>query len=310
MELKGLGRYRLVRELDVVSESCRFFLARHEDESDTGEPSYLAKILRPLRGPDAERRKGMFDHEVKLLKSFNHPCIPTLHAAGDQDGVPYVVSDRVHGITLSALLGHGTDTLQTLSKEIAVYVVAQLADALRHAHTLEYLEGGEPTPLSVVHRDLCPDNIVLSNRGDVVLVGFGKAYSQWLPAAHNDPDAGAVAYKAPERLTGTAANVKTDLFGIAVMLWEALRGQRCFAGENDDATRDAIARFDISQASRRVPGLSPKLSEVLRKNLDRDPERRFPDAYKMLQRLAQSPEAQVAEQSRQQLSELVTAAAG
>lgn len=307
----GLGRYRLVRELDIASTNCRFFLARHEDEPDDGEPSYLAKILRPQRGPQAERRRGQFDHEIKLLKSFNHPCIPTLHAAGDQDGVPYIVSDRVHGITLSELLGQRGSEHRALTKEIAVYVVAQLADALRHAHTLEFLEGDEPTPLAVVHRDLCPDNVLLSTRGDVVLVDFGKAYSQWLPAAHDDPDAGALAYKAPDRLNpGAKAAVKTDLFGIAVMLWEALRGERCFAGASDDATREAIARFDISQASRRVPGLSPKLSEVLRKNLDRDPERRFPDAYKMLQRLAQSPEAQVAEQSRQGLADAVKAAIG
>lgn len=311
MELKGLGRYQLVRALDVDSTSCRFFLARHEDEPDSDDPSYLAKILQPQRGPDAERRRGQFDHEVKLLKSFNHPCIPTLHAAGDQDGVPYMVLDRVHGVTLRTLLGHTAGEPRTLSKEIAVYVVAQLADALRHVHTLEYLEQGEPTALSVFHRDLCPGNILLSNRGDVVLVDFGRAYSQWLPGPHDEPDAGALAYKAPERLApGSRAAMKTDLFGLAVVLWEALRGERMFEGATPEATREAIERFDISQASRRVPGLSPKLSEVLRKNLDRDPDRRYPDAYKMLQRLAQSPEAQAAEQSRQQLAELVRTAMG
>ena len=308
MELQGLGRYRLVEALDVPASTCRFFLARHEDEPTTGAPSYIAKILAPVRGGEAERRRGQFDHEIKLLKSFNHPCIPTLHAAGDQDGVPYMVLDRVDGVTLSTLLGHDVGTPKTLSKEITVFMTAQLADALRHVHTLEYLEDGEPTPLSVVHRDLCPDNILLSTRGDVVLTDFGKAYSQWLPEAHDTPDAGNLAYKAPERLpAGAKANVKTDLFAIAVMLWEALRGERCFAGADDAATRDAIERFDISQASRRVPGLSPKLSEVLRKNLDRDPERRYPDAYKMLQRLAQSPEAAAAEDSRRQLGELVKA---
>jgi len=312
MELKGLGRYRLVQALDIASANCRFFLARHEDEPETDDPpSYIAKVLQPLRGHEAERRRAQFDHEIKLLKSVNHPCIPSLHAAGDQDGVPYIVQDRVHGIPLSQLLGHDRGEPRALSKEIAVYVVAQLADALRHIHTLEYLEAGEPTPLAVVHRDLCPSNILLSNRGDVILSDFGKAGSAWLADAHNDPTAGALAYKAPERVMPDGiASVKTDLFSVAVMLWEALRGERCFAGANDAATRDAIARFDISQASRRVPGLSPKLSEVLRKNLDRDPERRYPDAYKMLQRLAQSPEAGVAEQSREQLAELVTTAMG
>ena len=97
---------------------------------------------------------------------------------------------------------------------------------------------------------------------------------------------------------------------MAVMLWEMLRGERCLAGESDEQTRENITRFDISQASRRVSGLSPKLSEIVRKNLDRDPGRRYTGAYQMLQRLAQSPEAQFAEQSRAALGEAVATMTG
>jgi eukaryotic-like serine/threonine-protein kinase len=88
-----------------------------------------------------------------------------------------------------------------------------------------------------------------------------------------------------------------------------LRGQRCLAGPDEASTRENIARFDIAQPARRVPGLSPKLGEVLRKNLDRDPARRYGDAYQMLQRLAQAPEAQAAERSREALAELVSSLA-
>jgi serine/threonine-protein kinase len=307
MELRGLGRYRLVERLAVESD-CEFHLARHEDEPATGPPSYIAKLLSPPRGVHAERRRGRFDHEVRLLKSFNHPCIPTLHAAGEQDGIAYLVLDRVHGITLAEFLGHTAGAPRSLSKEHAVYVMGQLADALRHIHTLEFLEAGEPTPLEVVHRDVNPRNIMVSKRGDVVLVGFGKARSEWLPTEHDDPAAGELAYMAPERIAPAGrADFKTDLFAMAVVLWETLRGERCFAGADDAATRDAIERFDISQSGRRVTGLSPKLSEIVRRNLDRDPARRYTGAYQMLQRLAQAPEAQAAEASRAQLAEQVKA---
>jgi serine/threonine-protein kinase len=90
------------------------------------------------------------------------------------------------------------------------------------------------------------------------------------------------------------------------MLWEMLKGQRCLAGESEARTRENIGRFDIGQSSRRVSGLSPKLSEILRRNLDRDPGRRYSSAYQMLQRLAQSPEAQAAEASRAELAALVS----
>lgn len=328
MELRGLGRYRLVDRVPGPSPHARYFRARHEDEPATGPdpasgadsksgadtPTYLAKLLEPGRGPDAALRRGQFDHEIRLLKSFNHPCIPTLHASGEQDGVAYMVVDRVDGVSLATLLGHDTGHAEAqpkaLGREIAVYVLGQLVDAVRHVHSLEYLEDGEPTPLGVVHRDLSPHCISVSRRGDVILCDFSLTRSQWLPAEHDEPAAGTLAYKAPERLVPDAhATEKTDLFGLAAILWECLRGERLFQGPTDAATREAIERFDISQPGRRVPGLSPKLGEIVRKNLDRDPERRYTNAYQMLQRLAQAPEAKAAERSRQALADLVQAAA-
>jgi len=306
MELRGLGRYRLVDDFQGPSPYARYHRARHEDEPDAEASDYVAKLLIPQRGADAEFRRGQFEHEVRLLESFNHAAIPTLHAAGDQDGVSYMVLDRVDGISLSALLLHHEDSPRGLTKEIAVYVMGQLVDALRHAHSLEYLDEGEPTPLGVVHRDLCPRNVWVSRRGDVILYDFMQASSRWLAAEHDDPAAGLLAYKAPERLPeSSSANEKTDLFSMATILWECLRGERLFQRPDDAATREAIERFDISQPGRRVSGLSPKLGEIVRKNLDRDPSRRYTGAYQMLQRLAQAPEAKVAEQSRHALATLV-----
>jgi serine/threonine-protein kinase len=210
--------------------------------------------------------------------------------------------DRVDGIDLATLLGHSTKP-RALSKTLAVYVMGQLVDALRHIHTAEIDEDDEPLSLDVVHRDVCPDNILISRRGDVVLVDFGSARSRWLPEEHDDAQAGTLAYMAPERVGSSGrASDKSDLFSAAVVLWEALRGQRCFPGPDDAAVREAIEHFDVSQSSRRVTGLSAKLGEILRKNLDRDPSRRYLGAYQMLQRLAQAPEAQSAEQARLELA--------
>jgi eukaryotic-like serine/threonine-protein kinase len=311
MELQGLGRYRLVDEVPGPSPHARYHRARHEDETDTEPPAYLVKLLAPGRGPDAELRRGQFEHETRLLKSFNHPCIPTLHAAGDQDGVAYMVLDRVDGISLATLLRHDIGQPRALHREVAVYVLGQLVDAVRHVHSLEYLEAGEPTALGVVHRDLGPQSVWVSRRGDVILNDFFLARSEWLPPAHDEPHAGALATMAPERLAPEArATESSDLFAMAVILWECLRGERLFQGKSDAATREAIERFDISQPSRRVAGLSPKLGEIVRKNLDRDPERRYSSAYQMLQRLAQAPEAKAAERSRQTLAQAVDEAIG
>jgi serine/threonine protein kinase len=345
MELHSLGGYRLLEPVATLSSITRLFLACPDGAPEGAPATALAKVLMPGEGRSFAVLKAQFAHEANLLRSFSHPGIPTLRAAGTRAGVDFFVMDYIAGVDLGVLLGHESGEPRPLSKELAVYILGQLADALRYVHTFEVstdveveseAEGeGEvqatPTPelvedddddddeadgdedgfedLDVLHRDLCPANVFLSLDGDVILGDFGSATSKWLAPEFSSADAGHVAYKAPERVTGSGkATVKSDLFSLAVILWEILRGERCFTAGNELETMDEIVRFDISHSSRRVSGLSSKLSEVLRRNLDRDPERRYPHAYKVLQRLSQSPEAGAAEKSRQELSRMVAEA--
>jgi serine/threonine protein kinase len=337
MELHSLGGYRLLEPVPTLSSISRLFLARRDDAPEDAPASALAKVLLPGSGPEFALLKAQFAHEANLLRSFSHPGIPSLRAAGTQNGVDFFVMDYVPGVDLAVLLGHEQNDPRPLSRELAVYILGQLADALRYVHGFEVptddgsaADASEASAdedddieidddvdvvddgfelLDVLHRDLCPANVFLSLDGDVVLGDFGSASSKWLAPEFTANDAGHVAYKAPERVTGSGkASVKSDLFSLAVILWEMLRGERCFKAASELETMDEIVRFDISHSSRRVAGLSSKLSEVLRRNLDRDPERRYPDAYKVLQRLSQSPEAGGAERARQELARLVAEA--
>lgn len=313
MELHTLGGYRLIKPLASLTPVNRLFLARLESAPDDAPATHIAKVLMPGQGDEFALYRAQFEHECKLLRHFSHPGIPSVRVAGAQDGVDYFVMDRVDGVDLATLLGHGTSEPRALGKDLAVYILGQLADALRYVHEFEVPNAAEDDfeGLEVLHRDICPANVLLSVDGDVLLCDFGSASSRWLAPEHTSAQAGHVAYKAPERVTGSGkATIHSDLFSLAVVLWEILRGERCFKAGSELETMDAIVRFDISNASRRVTGLSSKLSEVLRRNLDRDPERRYPDAYKVLQRLSQSPEAGAAERARQELSTLVCAVDG
>ena len=319
MELHSLGGYRLLEPVPLLNSVGRMYLANPDGAPEGAAPVAVIKMLMPDEGDAYTMLKAQFAHEARLLRSFSHPGIPSFRGSGTQDGVDFIVMDYIHGVDLAVLLRHDTDEPRGLSKELAVYILGQLANALRYIHTFEVpvedkLEGDgksddEFEDLVVLHRDLCPANVFLSVDGDVMLGDFGSAASNWLAPQYTAADAGHVAYKAPERVTGSGtATVKSDLFSLAVILWEILRGERCFTAGNELETMDQIVRFDISHSSRRVSGLSSKLSEVLRRNLDRDPERRYPHAYKVLQRLSQSPEAQAAEVSRQELARLVSEA--
>jgi serine/threonine-protein kinase len=309
MELRAFGRYRLLGRLRGSPSTSELFLAQHEQED--GDGRYVVKLMMPGDEESRAQREAMFEHEARLLGALNHPCIPTIHEYGRKEGMPYMVMEHVDGVDLAALLHHHEDEPIALSKELVVYVMGQIVDALHRVHTIAEEESdGSPNSLDVLHRDLCPANVYLSRDGDVMLGDFGSATSRWLPAEFDAKSAGHTAYKAPERITGSGeATVKSELFSLAVMMWEMLRGERCFRAENELKTMDAIVRFDISQSGRRVSGLSSRLSEIVRRNLDRDPGRRYTGAFQVLQRLAQSPEAQAAETSRLELARLVQAEA-
>lgn len=313
MELHSLGGYRLIEPVPVLNTVTRLYRAKPEGAPEDAPATQLAKILMPGEGDEHRMLKAQFAHEANLMRSFSHTGIPSLRAAGTQDGVDFFVMDYVDGVDLAVLLGHESGEPISLTKELAVYLLGQLANVLHYVHTFEVPRAEDDDTsedefevIQVLHRDICPANVYLSVDGDVVLGDFGSASSKWLPAELTSSEAGHVAYKAPERVTGSGtATVKSDLFSLAVILWEILRGERCFVAGNELETMDAIVRFDISHSSRRVSGLSSKLSEVLRRNLDRDPGRRYDDAYRVLQRLSQSPEAQSAESSREELAALV-----
>jgi len=308
MELRNLGTFRLVRPLKARSTSSRMVLARHENDPDDLAPAYLVKILLPGQGDEYDLLRANFDHEIELLKRFNHPSIPSAHGEGEQDGARYVIMDYIDGVDLAGLLAHDGEQPRGLSKETAVYIMGQLADALDYLHNYADPdpETGVKRPLHILHRDICPSNILLSRTGNVLLADFNASFSALLAPEHDTVHVGTRAYMAPERIVAAApATEKTDLFAMAVVLWEILKGQRCFKAEDDLRTIDAIVRFEISHPTKRVSGLSSKLSEIVRRNLDRDPGRRYTGARQMLQRLAQAPEAASAEQSRSLLADLV-----
>ncbi len=312
MELRSIGGYDLLDPLPSRSTHARLFRARAADEGPAVPPRYLVKLLAPSRGPKGDILRAQFAHECRLLRACNHPAIPTHYASGEQDGVPFLVMDYVDGVDLAHLLGHDTGAPRGVTKPVAVYLLAQLASALWHVHSLtdpdQVDEDGEPLRLEVVHRDVTPSNILLSRHGDVLLSDFGSASSRWLAPEHDMDQAGTPAYMAPERLRARGrATERSELFSLAVILWELLRGERCFPSDDPIAVLDAIMGFDLRQSARRVSGLSPKLSEILRKNLDRDPERRYLHAYQVLQRLAQAPEAAEAAAARDELGRMVAA---
>lgn len=322
MPERTLGEYRLERVLPSPGPGQRLFLARHRgDDHPANEqgngprsqqppaPAYFVKAIEIGGQKHEQLRLAQFRHEAFLFQHFCHEGIPTLHDQGEAQGLAYMVLDYIEGCNLADLLALHESRARPVSKEIAVYLCAQVASALHHVHRFEYRDAqGNDRVLEVLHRDLSPNNILISRYGDVYLTDFGSAQSEYMAPELAGIEPGTLGYKAPERLTVHGrASVQSDLFSMAVLLWELLRGQRCFVGPGPAQIAEAILGFDLQKKEYRVPGLSAKLSEVLRKNLDRNPKRRFASAFAVLSRLAQSPEAEQAAQAKADLAQMVRA---
>ena len=203
---------------------------------------------------------AMFEHEGRLLRSFDHPGIPRfVRSFRNGEGIPNLLVEYVAGRPLDVVLRG-----PTVAEDRAVRWLASLFDALAHVHGRCDAEG---VPLEVVHRDVSPGNVVVRDDGTVSLVDFGIATSRW----REDPERGVLkgtrGYMAPEVITGEGViDGRSDVFGAGVLLYELLTGQRLYPGSATDAMF-AIVEGDVPSARFVNPAVSERLDAVLQRCL-------------------------------------------
>ena len=220
-------------------------------------------------------RLARFEREAKAVAALSHPNILAIHDLGACDGTTYAVMELLEGATLGERLEEGA-----LPTRKAVEAARQAAQGLAAAH-----EQG------IVHRDLKPDNLFLTRDGRLKILDFGLARIDEVSAdgvteaptrtQHTDPGTvlGTVGYMSPEQVRGEAADHRTDIFSLGVVLYEALSGRRAFQAASRVETMTAILReepapFDASTA-RSIP---PSLQRILYRCLEKAPEERFQSA--------------------------------
>jgi serine/threonine-protein kinase len=234
-----------------------------------------AKVLPEAFLHDTDRI-ARFEREAKALAALNHPHIAALYEMAQDGGRQFLVMELIEGITLRDLIGSGTLTLeQTLD------IARQIADALEAAH-----EKG------VVHRDLKPANVKITPDGVVKVLDFGLA--RIAASAPDGPNGenlthsptlsmmatqagvilGTAAYMSPEQAKGFATDHRGDVFSFGSLLYEMLTGRQAFPGETaPDVLASIVAReADLSALP---PNLNPRLVDLLRRCLEKNPKRRW-----------------------------------
>lgn len=227
---------------------------------------------------------AMFVEEARVVAHLAHPSITQIHDFGvDDAGAYYLVMEWVEGVDLGALgasFGQASASPWALVAAIGIEVLGALAAAHERRHP-----DGSAAP--IFHRDVTPQNILLSVDGYVKLTDFGIARAMDR-ATMTRPNAlkGKVSYVSPERLRNKPASARSDLFGVGVCLWEAIAGAKLF-----DAPSDMEVMFKVNEAL--VPDLRERRADVpaelvavLNRALARAPEDRFASAHEMSRALA------------------------
>ena len=254
------------------------------------------KLLPPDLTSDEERRLR-FRREAQAAAALDHPHIAVIHEVGEHEGNLFIVMQYLEGQSLGKLIGQ-----RPLPLKEWLRLAIPIAEGLTHAHKH-----------GIVHRDLKPDNVMLTNEGQVKLLDFGLAKllePEAQPGGGPDRDEelnsrlatisreltragnvmGTIAYMSPEQARGESVDHRSDLFSFGVILYEMASGERPFKGKSEIESLHSTIAQDSQPLSQRTGGIPTEVERVVRKAMEKEPERRYPRCRGFGDR-SQKPEA-------------------
>ena len=270
-----LGRYELIARL-ATGGMGEIFLARLEGAAGF-EKLFVIKRILPHLADDA-RFRGMLIAEARIASKLSHANICQVYELGETDGQLYIVMEYLEGITLLPLLRRASKETKELDDGFIGGVIQQAADALHHAHELRDRDRGNEH-LGIVHRDVTPSNVFLTESGVVKVLDFGIAK---VKDASSNTQTGTVkgkyAYMAPEQLRGAGLDRRADVFALGVVSYEMIALRRLFQRKTDYLTFRAVMEQPIPDVRKYRPDVPSAVAELIGKALDRDPDKRFETA--------------------------------
>ncbi|HLT28580.1 MAG TPA: protein kinase [Myxococcaceae bacterium] len=220
--------------------------------------------------------KSMFIDEAKLSVLLSHANVAQVYELGELHGSLYIAMEYVAGKDLRFVFERSRKQQDPLPIPLVCHVIQRAAEGLDHAHRKKDQAGRE---LNIVHRDVSPQNILLSYDGEVKVIDFGIAKAAgWGTNTQTGVLKGKFGYMSPEQVLGQKIDRRSDVFALGVCLYELLTGERLFQGESDFSVLEKVANVDVQLARPSLQGLPAELSRIVTRALARSPEERYPFA--------------------------------
>jgi serine/threonine protein kinase len=271
-----LGRYVLQQRL-AVGGMAEVFLANQTGPSGFERLCVVKRMLEALTLDPACVQ--MFLDEARLTAQLTHVNIAQVYDFGEANGTYFLAMEYVPGLDLHSLTVHLSQTNAFVPFGVAARILSQAATALHFAHTAVAANG---TSLRLVHRDVSPQNILVSESGNVKLIDFGIAKTNRATRrTRTGYIKGKFAYMSPEQLTGGDLDRRSDIFSMGLVLYELLTNRSAAQGVNDIEVMEAILNGNFEPVERHRPNVPRMLYAILERALRRERDQRYVSAAEM-----------------------------
>ncbi|MCH2110811.1 MAG: serine/threonine protein kinase, partial [Polyangiaceae bacterium] len=278
-----LGRYRIVKQL-AEGGMGKVYLARTEGAEGFTKPVVVKRMKPELRRIDDGAR--LFTREAKILSKMQHPNVLNIIDFGVEEGAYVMVLDYVHGFSLQPWLDYRYKTQRHLPVNFCLYIVRRVLSALHYAH---HFDAGDGKENAIVHRDISPDNVLVSRDGHVHLLDFGIASMSGGEGQSTKSGTfrGKLSYSAPETLEGVPASPLSDQYSVAILLRELLTFDVPFLAESMAVSVQKMVNDVPLLASEYREGLPEGLDAAIARALEKKPQARFASALDFSRELRQ-----------------------
>src|SRR5712692_9097196 len=270
------GKYFLLKKL-AAGGMGEIFLAKQQGPAGFEKILVVKKVLPHLT--ENKEFVELFLSEARLAARMNHRNVVQLFELGEHQGSYFIAMEYVSGRTLRDLIDGVAKKKEKLPPEVCRSIAEQICDGASYAHNLTDVSGRS---LNIIHRDLNPQNVLLSYTGDVKIIDFGIAKSEMSTVK---TEAGMIkgkfVYMSPEQSLAKKLDKRSDIFAIGITLYEMLTGTNPFHKSNIVLTLEAVQRYDPPPPSEYDAAYAP-FDPIIAKALVKDRDRRYLDAAEML----------------------------
>jgi serine/threonine protein kinase len=222
---------------------------------------------------------AMFIDEARIAARLSHATVTQIFELGRHEETYYIAMEYVSGRDVRLLIDKFKKREEKVPVHLAAFIMARVAEGLDYAHSKKDENGN---PLDIIHRDVSPQNILVSYDGEVKIIDFGIAKS----TGRNQKTQvgilkGKFAYMSPEQVRGSEIDHRSDLFSAGVMLYELLTGVKLFSGESDFSTLEKVRAGTVRAPSELNPNIPTELERICLKALAKEREERYQNGSEM-----------------------------